>query len=95
MDGIRGLSERTADVAVPPPIRDPAAVSPGQERPMTHDDRPSFSHEPTPEQNQTVSAAAVPRPVFSSADTAPSAPADPAEGRAHRPTRAGAHRRRA
>lgn len=62
---------------------------------MTHDDRPSFSHLTTPDQNQTVPVAAVPRPVFSSPDTVAAAPAEHIDPRAHGRARgASAQRRR-
>jgi len=51
---------------------------------MTHDDRPSFSH-PLSAENQTVpiaQAAVVPRPVFSSPETASAGTVEQPE---HRP----------
>ncbi|MBF6354733.1 hypothetical protein IU449_09280 [Nocardia higoensis] len=61
---------------------------------MTHDDLPSFSHLATQEQNQTVSVAAVPRPVFSSPDTAGAAPVEHIDPRAHGRARGAASQRR-
>lgn len=61
---------------------------------MTHDDLPSFSHLTTPEQNQTASVTAVPRPVFSSPDTSTATPAEHIAPRAHGRARGAASQRR-
>ncbi|WP_067854220.1 hypothetical protein [Nocardia shimofusensis] len=64
---------------------------------MTHDDLPSFSHpttQTTQEQYQTAPVTSVPRPVFSSPDTATAAVVEHIDPRAHGRARGAGSQRR-